>query len=98
MIDDNAAFVHAPNHFELVFIGPNGTVTQCFGYPPRTEDIAEARKKTDHYCVQLIGDTYEVYDLKTLRKMNYHAPMTIGLPVFESKDPDAAIMWALMNV
>jgi hypothetical protein len=45
-----------------------------------------------------VGDIYEVYDLTTLKKQMYVGEWTIGVPVFTHKDPDAAIMWALMNL
>jgi hypothetical protein len=94
------AFLHRPGHHELVYVGPGGTTVSCFGYQPATGDIAHNRRKTDRFCVQLVGTEYEVYDLETLRKGGYlHAyDYTIGLPVFVHSDPDAAIMWALMNL
>jgi hypothetical protein len=97
-MSDNPAFLHAPNHHELVFVGPAGTSTYCFGYQPRTEDIEGHRKKSDRYCIQLIGEQYEVYDLATLqRPIRGSGIVSIGYPVFVHTDPDAAIMWALMN-
>lgn len=93
------AFLHVPDHHELVFVGPGGTNTWGFGYQPTTEDIALRRRPNDRYCVQLVGDEYEVYDLNTLTRMSLRSgPVSIGLPVFVHKDPDAAIMWALMNL
>lgn len=71
-------------------------MTRCFGFQPTTEDIAYFRAG-QRYCVQLIGESYEVYDLDTISKPKF-LPVTIGLPVFVHEDPDAAIMWALMNV
>ena len=93
------AFIRSPSHFELVFVGLNGTDTHCFGYQPCTEDIGE-RRRGYSYCIQLVGDTYEVYDLATFKEPSYRSGFaaTIGLPVFEHKDADAAIMWALMNL
>lgn len=93
------AFLHAPTHFELVYVGPNGTNTWGFGYQPSTDTIAEMRRSNDRFCIQLVGKVYEVYDLTTVKKMTYHRrDFTIGLPVFTHEDPDAAIMWALMNL
>lgn len=92
---DDPAFLHGPDHFELVYVGTHGTTTRCFGYQPTTECIAHNRM-SDRYCVQKVGEIYEVYDCTTLKR--FHGTWTIGLPVFQSEDPDAAIMWALMNL
>jgi hypothetical protein len=95
---DNPAFLHAPNHHELVFVGPAGTSTYCFGYQPTTHDINDHRRPSDRYCIQLIGEQYEVYDLKTIQHIiGAIGIVSIGIPVFAHTDPDAAIMWALMN-
>ena len=95
MSEDYPAMLQAPSHFELVYVGPNGTVCYGYGYQPTTWDIAD-RAKGQRYCVQLIGETYEVYDLGTLKR--HLGSTSIGVPVFTSQDPDAAIMWALMNL
>lgn len=93
-MSDDPAFLNIPGHFELVYIGPKGSTCYGYGYQPKTDDIAD-HAKGHRYCVQLIGETYEVYDLATLKR--HFGTASIGLPVFTSKDPDAAIMWALMN-
>lgn len=93
-MSDDPAFLNIPGHFEQVYVGPKGTVCYGYGYQPTTDDIA-THAKGHRFCVQLIGDNYEVYDLQTLKV--YFGASTIGLPVFTSKDPDAAIMWALMS-
>jgi hypothetical protein len=94
------AFLDRPGHYELVYVSQSGTRNQCFGYQPRTADIAAhtGAKDPARYCIQLVGDIYEVYDLTTLKKQMYVGEWTIGVPVFTHKDPDAAIMWALMNL
>lgn len=93
---DDPALLQYGDHFELVFVGADGATTYGFGYQPRTEDIADRATARYHYCIQLIGETYEVYDLATIKK--HLGTPSIGLPVFTSQDPDVAIMWALMNL
>lgn len=93
------AIITTISHHELVFVGPGGSNTWCFGYQPTTDDIARTKKKADRYCIQKIGELYEVYDLTTLKPAaKWALTNTIGLPVFIHKDADAAIMWALMNL
>lgn len=89
-----------PDHYELVFVGTEGTTVRCFGYQPATVDISESRRKHDRFCVQRVGHEHEVYDLETLKPGNWMSAYdcTIGLPVFVHRDRDAAIMWALMNL
>jgi hypothetical protein len=90
-------------HYELTFIGPAGADVWCYGHQPTTDDIAErAFKKTADataytHCVQQVGTVYEVYALRTLRKMTYHGSWTIGLPICTHEDYDAAVMFATLQ-
>lgn len=45
--------------------------------------------------VQLIGDQFNVYDLRTLKR--FLGGASIGIPVFATEDLDAALMFAIMQ-
>ena len=89
------------DHRELVMVRPDCRFDRWqYGYQPTTNDIADRQisfGKRYTYAVQKIGNLYEVYDLKTLKKMNYHAGWTIGLPIGTHWDFDAAVMMAVLS-
>ena len=65
-------------------------------HQPLTEDISKQKAAKDRYVIQLIGDQFNVYDLKTLARNM--VGVSIGVPKFVTDDYDAAVMWALMEV
>jgi hypothetical protein len=92
------------DHHELVMIRADGTFDRWqYGYQPTTDDIAErATQGTAYYrythCVQKIAGVYEVYDLKTLKKVApWSEGWTIGLPIATHHDFDAAVMMAVLS-
>jgi hypothetical protein len=83
-----------------------------YGYQPTTNDIAKCASRhqtlrrgqqriqsTYTHCVQKIGNVYEVYDLKTLKRLGPigYPDYTIGLPVATHHDFDAAVMMAVLS-
>lgn len=89
------------DHFELAFVTKDGDLrVYGFGYQPRTDDIGDmvGRATQGFYTmvVQKVGEVFEVYDLKTLRRMHRDGPWTIGMPIGSHENLDAAIMSAVL--
>lgn len=94
------AILQSINHHELVFVGEKGTRTYGFGFQPTPFEMKNYARRDDRYVVQLIKGVCQVYDLATLRfDSNFRPPdWTVDDPVFSHEHPDAAIMWAVMNL
>ena len=78
---------------DLVFVGGGEFQVRTFTTQPTTELIA-LRRSSASYVIQLIGGSYLVYDLRTLRKIL--GIYTIGLPVYVADDFEPALAYALL--
>lgn len=81
---------------QLAYYGPNGERIMDFNSQPTTTDLWMAKLPSDEFVVQLIGDLFTVYNVRTIKNMRLLGT-TIGLPVAESRDFDHAVMTALLS-
>ena len=80
---------------QLAFYSDAGERIENFDFQPSTSTIVLYRRENDRLVVQLIGNRFEVYDLRTIKLTITGS--TIGLPVAEHEDYDTAVMTALLT-
>lgn len=80
---------------QLAFYGDAGERIENFDFQPPSSIFLLYHRENDRLVVQLVGNRFEVYDLRTIKLTITGS--TIGLPVAEHEDYDTAVMTALLT-